>query len=213
VVVNTSFYKKGLIHTQILPQHDALGLKQTAYVVESFSALGKSKRLSYDVYDAMDDSISLFAKIGIGYSYRVTKTEEVYFSLMQKPAQEHLVQRANILRFSKEAGEIGQYVMRTKLDGDLNEKTYLQLLDLVESFRETFGLDANNIPVSTNMDNCLMKEFLHHRLKKVVFVDDMEQFWMTPAPRPSSGVKDYGLRANSEEFKQKIYRPNIAFAY
>ncbi len=132
---------------------------------------------------------------------------------MQKPAQEHLVQRANILRFSKEAGEIGQYVMRTKLDGDLNERTYLQLLDLVVSFRETFGLDANNIPVSTNMDNCLMKEFLRHRLKKFVFVDDMERFWMTPAPRPSSRVKDYGLRANSEEFKQKIYRPNIAFAY
>lgn len=200
-----------MIHTSSIEQsYDAL--RQAAYVIETSDMVGESKRLSYDVYDEMDDSRRLFASIGVRYSYRVTKTQEVYFSLMKEPAQEFAIQRANILRFHKDAKGIGKYVMLTRLTNELSEKSYLELLDLVESFRVTFGLDANNIPISVNMDNCPMKEFQRHWLLKYVFVENMEEFWVTPAPR-SSRVANYGLRAKSKEFKNKIYTPNIMFAY
>jgi hypothetical protein len=208
---NASIFKrKGWLLMVETQHYDAL--RCTAYVIELAKALGKSKRLSLTVYDEMDDSKDLFAKFGIRIPYRVTKTQEVYFSKLKEPIQELAVQCINVLRFHKDVEEIGKYVMATQLTNDLSVDTLKEALSLTKSFPVEFDLDENNIPVEVKVDNCPLKAFERHMLTKFIFVDNMDEFWVTPTPRMSK-VANYGLRAKTPAFNSNIRTPNILFAF
>lgn len=193
--------------------HNAL--RRTAFVVNLACALGESQRLSTDVYTEMDDCRRLFAAFSLKIPYRVTFTEEFYFSKMKKPVQELAIQCMNVLRFHEDVEDITESIMNTSLPAKLSKEALDKALFLTDAFPSVFDLDANNLPKSVlkgKAANCPLKAFEQHMLLRYVFVDNMEQFRNTPAPRKPNRT-DFGLRAKSQDFHSKIYVPNIVFAF
>ena len=187
-------------------------LRLTYFVIEMSNALGNSKVLCNDIYEEMDGASKLFALFGIRIPSKVTLGQEIVFTKIKPSVQELAVECTNILRFHEDAENLAKYVMSMEISRSLDNTALQRAPFLVEAIRHEFGLDENNMPVKkAKYSNCAMKAFEKSKLR-YVFVDDMEEFWMTPIPR-RSWASDGGLRGTDSEFRRNIFEHKILLAY
>lgn len=189
-------------------------LSRTAWALEIAHALGRSKRLSPDVYTEMTDCRWLFGLFGSRIPRFVDPIDEEYFTLMKEPVQELAVQMINVIRYHKEASTAARYLKVTKLPHLLCRESLDKVYYLVDSIREIYDLDKDNLPIAEAQakdleKNCPIKAFEKYKFSRFVFTENMEQFKYTPAPRKRTAA--IGVRAKTPDFKEQIFERNLIF--